>query len=539
MKKLNKAKGKSFFSILIGNYLLFTVVNIVIIYCMFFIGSIVTSKILYGVYDEPLRQINILKSGDYGKLNTKKLVGIDGYIEILDENNNVIYESNNVEEDILAYTDDELKYIANYGDNEVNINIEKYKDSNDNDLILITRDRYIDGDFENNVGWFEILDKDLNIVYSTENAEGKKNYYTQKEFDYLIGNPSSKYDISKYSFENNQGKTYTLILKENRLNKNEIMDFLNKSTVIIVILFVALYIICTMIFVILLNRKVKRPLTKLNNEIISLAQGKNNEIIKYDGPYEFVQICENFNAMAEKLSKSKKEKELIELQKQKMLADISHDLKTPITIIQGYAKALADGIISKDKEEKYLKIIYQKSTNLTELINIFYEYSKLEHDDFKLVLEEKDLGEFVRAYIADKYEYISDIGFNIDVDIPEGKLLCNLDEVQLKRAFENIVYNSIKHNSEGTTLGIFIEEEKEYYKIIIADDGVGIPKDIVETIFNPFVVGDDSRNTKQGSGLGLAITKKIIEKHKGSIKLVSSNEGKFKTIFEILIPSDK
>lgn len=505
---------------------------------MLLIGSIITSNILYGAYD-PLKQIDILEEGRYGELNIKKLVGADGYIEILDENNNVIYRSKDVEEDITSYTYEELRYIANYEENEVNITIEKYKDSNGKDLILITKNNYISGDYENNQGWFEVLDKDLNIVYSGGNVEEKRSYYTQREFDYLTGNISSDYDISKYSFKSNDGKMYTLILKENRLNKSEVINFVNKSSAVVVSIFILIYISCTMMFVILLNRKVKRPLTKLNNEIISLAQGKNNETIKYEGPYEFAQICENFNSMAEKLKQSKKEKELIELQKQKMLADISHDLKTPITIIQGYAKALADGIISKDEQEKYLKIIYQKSTNLTELINVFYEYSKLEHDDFKLVLEEKDLGEFVRAYIADKYEYIYDIEFCIDVEIPSNKLLCNIDEVQLKRAFENIVYNSIKHNKKGTTLGIFVEEEKEYYKITIADDGVGIPKDIVETIFNPFVVGDDSRNTKQGSGLGLAITKKIIEKHKGSIKLISNPQEKFKTIFEILIPNNK
>lgn len=538
MKKCNNIKKKRFFSILIKHYLLFTIANISIIYCLLLAGSIISSKILYFAYDAAEKQIDILKSGRYNELNIKKLVGKEGYIEILNEDNDVIYRSKDVDKDMTSYTDEELKYIFDQRDNQSDVNIEKYKDSNSKEVILITRNKYTALDFDNNQGSFEVLDENLNVLYSGGSIEHEKKFYTQKEFDYLAGKLSSKYDISKYSFENNDGNTYTLILKISRLDKNKTMEFMNKIEAAVVGAFLVIYIICTIIFVLSLNRKVKKPLSKLDKAINSLAQGENGENIDYQGPYEFVHICDNFNNMAERLRESKEKNKLMEMEKQKMLADISHDLKTPITIIQGYAKALADGIISKDKQEKYLKIIYQKSVSLTELINIFYEYNKLEHDEFKLHLEVKDLSEFVRAYIADKYEYIYDIGFYIDVDIPDKELLCEIDEIQLKRAFENIIYNSIKHNKEGTTLGIFIEEEKEYYKIIIADDGSGIPEEIAETIFDPFVVGDESRNSKQGSGLGLAITKKIIEKHDGSIKLISKTEGNFKTVFEILIPNN-
>ncbi|MGG7060712.1 histidine kinase dimerization/phospho-acceptor domain-containing protein, partial [Clostridium tertium] len=130
-----------------------------------------------------------------------------------------------------------------------------------------------------------------------------------------------------------------------------------------------IYTISTALFVMWLNWKVKKPLEKLNKAMISLSEGGTYESIEYKGSHEFMQICENFNAMSQKLNKSKEENEHLQSEKQKMLADISHDLKTPITIIQGYAKALSDGIISKDDQEKYLKIIYEKSNNLTELIN--------------------------------------------------------------------------------------------------------------------------------------------------------------------------
>lgn len=542
MKKLSRINRKSFFYVLIKNYLLFTLANVMIIYIMLCICSLVTAKFLDFPYGYPSQQISILESGAYNDLNIKELVGKNGYIEILDEDNNVIYTSEDLQskKPLSSYTDEELKYIPEYGNERVNINVKRYKE-NDNEFILITNEEYVykgNDEYKSNDVWFQILDNNLNVVYSGGKLDSEKVSYTKKEFEYLTGNISEKYNVSKYSFYDDEGKDYTLILKGSKLSEDRISTIVDRVLMLTFILFIIIYTICTVLFVIWLNRKIKKPLKKLNNAMISLADGNDNEIIEYKGPSEFMQICNDFNIMADKLSESKKYNELLETEKQKMIADISHDLKTPITIIQGYAKALTDGIISKDEEEKYLKIIYQKSNNITELIDVFHEYSKLEHTDFTLNLKEKDISEFVRAYVAEKYEYIYDIGLFMDVDIPEKECICKIDEVQLKRAFENIISNSIKHNEEGITLYIYFIEKKDYCKIIIGDNGIGIPKEIKENVFDAFVVGDDSRNTKQGSGLGLAITKKIIEKHSGSIKLLSSKRD-LSTAFEIKLPKNK
>ena len=276
-------------------------------------------------------------------------------------------------------------------------------------------------------------------------------------------------------------------------------------------------------------------MNKLNRAMQLLSDGKNNEEIIYSGPKEFVEICESFNVMVNKLESIELEKDKLIKDKQSMLADISHDLKTPITTIQGYSKALADGVISPDEYEKYFNIIYSKANRLTELINIFYEYSKLEHPSFKLVLEEVDLAEYLREYIAIKYEDILENGFNIEVDIPEEVMECKIDKIQFQRVLDNILGNAMKHNPVGTEIYVALSGERGSYKIIIADNGVGIPQEIVNNIFSPFTVGDESRNTKQGSGLGLTITKTIVEMHNGTIKLNKSLQRMYKTVFEIEI----
>ena len=229
--------------------------------------------------------------------------------------------------------------------------------------------------------------------------------------------------------------------------------------------------------------------------------------------------------MVNKLESSEEERNKLIKDKQSMLADISHDLKTPITTIQGYSKALADGVISPEEYEKYFNIIYSKANRLTELINIFYEYSKLEHPNFKLVLEDVDLAEYLREYIAIKYEDILENGFNIEVDIPEKVMKCKIDKIQFQRVLDNILGNAMKHNPVGTRIYVALSNKDE----------VGIPQEIINDIFSPFIVGDESRNTKQGSGLGLAITKTIVEMHNGTIKLNRSLKRKYQTVFEIEI----
>jgi len=155
-----------------------------------------------------------------------------------------------------------------------------------------------------------------------------------------------------------------------------------------------------------------------------------------------------------------------------------------------------------------------------------------------MIMEQESFSEFLRTYIAEKYEHICDLGFELEILIPEDKMYYSFDAIQLQRAFDNIISNSLKHNPSGTVINIALEEQGECYKINIADNGIGISDEIAKNIFEPFVVGDESRNSKQGSGLGLAITKKIIEKHGGNIRIIPSSETKFKTEFEILLPKN-
>ena len=539
MKKSKKANRRgSIFFLLINNYILFTVI---IIISAILINN-VSNYLIFGDYDAILgltkKYQNYLKEEKFNKLNLKEITGEDGTIEILDENYNLIYS---LGKDINKekYNEDEINAIPNYRKDDTYLNIyDYYSENGESYKLIIAESYYSEGVISNSLKstskWFKVLDKNLNVILESDNAPAKKNY-TEKEIIYMRGYYNNGLFIEKYQYINNDGIKRTAIIKSRELYTNSFFKKMNILTKIDFVVFGIAYIILVVIFVFVLRSKFYEPLEKLNKAMELLTEGKRKKPVDYSGPREFVDICDRFNIMVSKLEDSENQRKKLMNDKERMMADISHDLKTPITSIQGYAKALSDGIIVDEDKDKYIKIIYEKSKKLTELINIFHEYSKLEHPDFNLIFEKVDLSEYLRAYIALKYEDIVESGFNIEVDIPEEEMEIKIDKVQLQRVFDNILGNSIKHNEKGTNIYVSLKEKNDIYEIIIADDGKGISKDIANNIFEAFTVGDESRNSKQGSGLGLAIAKTIVDLHGGTIELEPESLKKFSTQFKIIL----
>ena len=539
MKKSKKANRRgSIFSLLINIYILFTVI---IIISAILINN-VSNYLIFGDYDAILgltkKYQNYLKEEKFNKLNLKEITGEDGTIEILDENYNLIYS---LGKDINKekYNEDEINAIPNYRKDDTYLNIyDYYSENGESYKLIIAESYYSEGVISNSLKstskWFKVLDKNLNVILESDNAPAKKNY-TEKEIIYMRGYYNNGLFIEKYQYINNDGIKRTAIIKSRELYTNSFFKKMNILTKIDFVVFGIAYIILVVIFVFVLRSKFYEPLEKLNKAMELLTEGKRKKPVDYSGPREFVDICDRFNIMVSKLEDSENQRKKLMNDKERMMADISHDLKTPITSIQGYAKALSDGIIVDEDKDKYIKIIYEKSKKLTELINIFHEYSKLEHPDFNLIFEKVDLSEYLRAYIALKYEDIVESGFNIEVDIPEEEMEIKIDKVQLQRVFDNILGNSIKHNEKGTNIYVSLKEKNDIYEIIIADDGKGISKDIANNIFEAFTVGDESRNSKQGSGLGLAIAKTIVDLHGGTIELEPESLKKFSTQFKIIL----
>ena len=240
----------------------------------------------------------------------------------------------------------------------------------------------------------------------------------------------------------------------------------------------------------------------------------------YEGPREFEELADNFVQMEEQLRESEEERRRLDEEKRRLLADISHDLKTPLTVIQGYADALRDGMVPEEEREACLRVISQRTQRVNELLLSFHEYSKLEHPQISVHAKRVDLCQTVREYIAGRYGEIELGGFLLEADIPEEPLDCALDPSLFYRAVENIINNAMKYNPPGTCLFVRVQRKGEagsgaFGKIM----GRAFPLSFGTSCSCPFATGDSARGGGHGSGLGLAISRRIAELHGGSLIL--------------------
>jgi len=528
--KNNSKKQGSFLGLLVRNYIYFTLAIATVLLLLFAMFTIISDKTYIEAKLEKLpKQINRLHSEQYKKIDAQRLFGRDGYFEILNEEGTIIYKSKVSKR--TAYTSGELECIADYDLNS-NMILTEYKTKKGETNYLIQYIKDYEAGYED-IG-FLILDANYQVIF--DNMDTNHKSFTKEEIELL---DLRKYDVRKLAFTTLDGEKNTMVMYANYLDY-ESWEKASQLMMLIIPIFIMCYVVMIVAFVLLLNKKIKIPLMMLNAAMLDFAEEKHKGEICYNGPKEFVQICESFNKMSSLLIESEKEKEKLAIDKQKMLADISHDLKTPITVIKGYSKAICDGIIIQEsKKDQYIKTIYQKADGLTELINTFYEFNKLEHPDFHLDFQTKDICEEIREYLAIKYEEIDNNKFLLEADIPEERIMVSFDSLQMRRVYDNILGNALKHNKKGTTIFFQLKKQHDWIVLRIADDGVGIPKGMEDCIFDPFVVGDDSRNNKHGSGLGLAIVDRVIRAHKGTIRLIIPPKKKYKTEFEIVLPMEQ
>lgn len=238
--------------------------------------------------------------------------------------------------------------------------------------------------------------------------------------------------------------------------------------------------------------------------------------------------------MKELLAEEKARKAAYDRQRNLMLSDIAHDIKTPLTTVCGYAKALVDGMVEEeDKKKEYLQAVYAKSLRMDELITLLFEYVKIDSDGFALHREKVDLGEVLRENIALLYADFEENDMELTVDIPERELPYEMDKVQFGRAVTNILTNTVRYNKKGTRIHVCLDES---CRIRIADNGMPIADELAEHIFEPFSRGDKTRSTKGGSGLGLSISAKIIQMHGGELNLERGCRDGMSKAFVISLP---
>jgi len=371
-------------------------------------------------------------------------------------------------------------------------------------------------------GWFLLVDEGLSYVDSA-NFPDIKEQYSAADLEYYLNDLKYERGLYKHEFLTAKGQTYNMIIKYDSpavlLDNSEIniLIYTACGLALVFILFIILSVNST-------SKRFKKPIKQLDEAMSRFYKGNYGDInLDHRGIREIKNVIDTFNIMVQKLKDSEDDNERLSREKQRLIADISHDLKTPITIIQGYTDALCQGRIPAEGHSDYLEKIQKKTEYLTQLINEFSYYSKIDFAKFELAMKNMDLSSVVRDFMAENYSYITDKGNEVLIDIPQEVYLCSIDSVHFKRCLENIISNFIKHNPVGTTIHVLVKDSVDSYNVFLENNGTPIDKLIVDKLFDPFVMGDKSRKTGGGSGLGLAVVKKIMNLHGGNIEY-SSNQ---------------
>lgn len=242
--------------------------------------------------------------------------------------------------------------------------------------------------------------------------------------------------------------------------------------------------------------------------------------------------------MEKLMEEERKQHQEYERQRNLMLSDVAHDLKTPITTVSGYAQALRDGVVTdEEKKEQYLNAICSKSQRIDDLLTLLFEYVKIDSEGFSLHREWVDIVELLRENIALFYADFERKGIEMELDIPEQCVMWELDSIQFSRALANLLNNELRHVARGERVVIRLtwNEEFERVRILFGDTGEQIADEVAKHIFEPFVMGDASRSTKGGSGLGLSISSKIIRMHGGRLLLDRNSTTEYVKAFVIVL----
>lgn len=311
---------------------------------------------------------------------------------------------------------------------------------------------------------------------------------------------------------------------------NDLFDF---SVSILVPISIAALIIILITNIMLsygMSRDLVNPIYRLSVATKRIRDGDLDYSINYRGDNEIGALCEDFDQMRLQLKESKRLQKAYEDNRRELIAGISHDLGSPLTLIKGYVLGLLDGIAdTPEKKEKYLKTILDTACDMDKLVDELFLLSKLETDNFTFDFSEIDISEYFNSKVSDlpMLTGSTNIECVFENHCPKGVYVL-LDKLQIMRVVKNIIHNSIKYNTnENPKLKISLEYSKNYVNLYAADNGPGVAPEDLEKIFESFYRTDKARSnsTKSGSGLGLAIAKRIVIGHNGTIKAQLNESG--------------
>lgn len=284
------------------------------------------------------------------------------------------------------------------------------------------------------------------------------------------------------------------------------------------------------------RKGIQTQLQQISEKLSDILENDSDEkVMVFTDNKILMNLSGQINRMLLDRQKIKADFQKQQMSTRKMLANISHDIKTPLTVILGYLEMMR----MEDSEDEILKKVERKARQVMELINQFFTLAKLEAGDVSMKITRININELCRENVLGFYELLLQQEFTVDISIPEQKVFVQGDAESINRILNNLLSNAIRYGSDGKYIGFFLREndreENRYVYIDVADKGRGIGKEFADSVFERLYTMEDSRNRQiQGNGLGLTIARNLAKQMGGDILLES--EPGIRTVFTVKLP---
>lgn len=268
-----------------------------------------------------------------------------------------------------------------------------------------------------------------------------------------------------------------------------------------------------------ITKRKTKYIEELASGLLEISKGKLHYRVPMRSRDELGTLADNINRMTAELEQTIEEERRAEATKNELITNVSHDLRTPLTLIMGYLRLLKDkNYESETQADSYISIAYGKSEKLKHLIDDLFEYTKLSNKGDQLRLDTVCINELLEQLIEEMVGYAEENDMNIVRAFPPEKLKVRVDADKMIRVFDNLLTNAVKYGRKPGTIRVLLFRESGFVTVRISNNGTPLSKQDIERLFDRFYRIDPSRSSETGgSGLGLAIAKSIIDYHGGEI----------------------
>lgn len=275
-------------------------------------------------------------------------------------------------------------------------------------------------------------------------------------------------------------------------------------------------------------------LNRIHERLTDIMSNNTHEkLLAFTSDDELIPILKDVNRLLEHHQQEAANFVRMEQSMRKMLSNISHDLKTPLTVVLGYLEAMSlDSDMNEEERKVLLAKVYGKAQEVLNLVRQFFDLARIESGDQAIPLSLIHMNDICERNILSFYDTLTTRGFGVTIEIPDQPLYAWGNEEAFDRVLTNLIANAIQHGAEGRVVGFTLRSDDEFLFVDVWDRGKGIDELYQDRVFERMYTLEDSRNKSyQGSGLGLSITKRLVEAQGGTIRIDSKPYDK--TVFTI------